>query len=235
MSSPLDAERFDAIGGVAAGAAHHLNNVLMVVLGNIQLALMHSMEAAPAARLRSADRAAQDAADVVRSLTSFCHTQPFPTMNAVDLNQAVDEALELTAPRWRDEARARGVSLMVRVEHEGVLPVVGDAAALRQVLMNLLANAIEAMPDGGTLTVRTWQDDDAVRCSVSDTGVGMSQDLRRRAFEPFVTTKGPRTRGLGLAVAHGIVTRHGGTLVLDSEEGLGTSVVISLTAAQRDL
>ena len=234
MSAPLDAERFDAIGGVAAGAAHHLNNVLMVVLGNIQLALMQGVEAPAAARLRSADRAAQDAADVVRSLTSFCHTQPFPSVSVVDLNQAVDEVLELTAPRWQ-EAQARGIPLVLRVEHEGVLPVAGDAAALRQVLINLLSNAIEAMPGGGTLTVRTWQDEDAVRCSVSDTGVGMSQDLRRRALEPFVTTKGPRTRGLGLAVAHGIVTRHGGTLVLDSEEGLGTSVVISLTPPQRDL
>ena len=123
----------------------------------------------------------------------------------------------------------------VRVEHDGVLPVAGDAAALRQALTNVVANAIEAMPEGGTLTVRTWQDDKAVHCSVSDTGVGMSQDLRRRALEPFVTTKGPRTRGLGLAVAHGIVNRHGGTIALDSEEGLGTSVVISLTPPRRPL
>jgi signal transduction histidine kinase len=228
VSSPLEAERFDAIGGVAAGAAHHLNNVLMVVLGNIQLALMHDMAPASAARLRSADRAAQDAADVVRSLTSFCHTQPYPAMAAIDLNQIVVEALDEALSKC-DELGASGPSIDVRVEHEGVLPVVGDAAALRQVLMNLVTNAVEAMPKGGTLTVRTWQDETGVRCCVADTGIGMKQHLRRRAFEPFVTTKGPQTRGLGLAVAHGIVTRHGGTLVMDSEEGLGTSVVMSLT------
>jgi signal transduction histidine kinase len=228
VSSPLEAERFDAIGGVAAGAAHHLNNVLMVVLGNIQLALMHDMTPASAARLRSADRAAQDAADVVRSLTSFCHTQPYPAMTAIDLNQVVVEALDEALTKC-DELGSRGPTIDVRVEHEGVLPVIGDAAALRQVLVNIVINAVEAMPAGGTLTVRTWQDETGVRCSVADTGIGMKQHVRRRAFEPFVTTKGPQTRGLGLAVAHGIVTRHGGTLVMDSEEGLGTSVVMSLT------
>ena len=228
MSSPLEAERFDAIGGVAAGAAHHLNNVLMVVLGNIQLALMHDMAPASAARLRSADRAAQDAADVVRSLTSFCHTQPYPAMTAIDLNQVVVEALDAVLPQC-EQLRTGGASIEVRLEHDGVLPVVGDGPALRQVLVNVFTNAIEAMPDGGLLTVRTWQDDEAVRCSVADTGVGMRQHVRRRAFEPFVTTKGPQTRGLGLAVAHGIVARHGGSLVIDSEEGLGTSVVMSLT------
>ena len=232
MSSPLEAERFDAIGGVAAGAAHHLNNVLMVVLGNIQLALMHDMAPASAARLRSADRAAQDAADVVRSLTSFCHTQPYPAMAPLDLNQVVVEALDAVLPQC-DEASTRDASVEIRVEHEGVLPVIGDAPALRQVLVNVMTNAIEAMPDGGTLTVRTWEDDTAVRCSVADTGVGMKQHVCRRAFEPFVTTKGPQTRGLGLAVAHGIVTRHGGSLSIDSEEGLGTSVVMSLTPPQK--
>jgi signal transduction histidine kinase len=109
-----------------------------------------------------------------------------------------------------------------------VLTVVGDAAALRQVVMNLVVNAVEAMPEGGSLIVRTWQDAEAVRCRVSDTGIGMSPEVRRRALEPFLTTKGPHTRGLGLAVAHGILARHGGKLVIESEEGLGTSVIMSL-------
>lgn len=230
MRPSVEAERLDAIGGVAAGVAHHLNNILMVALGNIQLTLMHGMGERPAARLRTAERAVRDAADVVGSLTSFCRTQPIPATASLDLNLLVDEVVELSSPRWRDEALARGVSVDVRVEHGPLSPVAGNAPALRQVLMSLVLNAIEAMSAGGTLTLRTW-DDGTVHCAVSDTGVGMSDEVRRRALEPFQTTKGPKTRGLGLAVAHGIVTRHGGSLTIDSLEGLGTSVRVSLPPA----
>lgn len=227
----VEAERLDAIGGVAAGVAHHLNNILMVVLGNIQLTLMHGVEEGPAQRLQVAERAVRDAAEVLRSLTLFCRTQPMPAMHPLDLNALVDEVVELTAPRWRDEARERGVHLTVRVERGELVPVVGSASTLRQALMNLVVNAIEAMPKGGTLTVRTWVDDGGVHCLVIDTGVGMTAEVRRRALEPFQTTKGPRTRGLGLAVTHGIVSRHGGRLSIDSLEGLGTALLVSLPPA----
>jgi len=229
--SSVEAERLDAIGGVAAGVAHHLNNILMVALGNIQLALMHGMAERPASRLHSAERAVRDAADVVRSLTSFCRTQPIPAMAPLDLNEIVDDVVELSAPRWRDEPQTHGNTIHLRVDRGELLPTVASGPALRQVFMNLVANAVEAMPAGGVLTLRTWSDPGGVHCAVSDTGVGMTEDVRRRALEPFLTTKGPKTRGLGLAVAHGIVTRHGGTLTIDSVQGLGTSVVVSLPHA----
>jgi signal transduction histidine kinase len=229
--SSVEAERLDAIGGVAAGVAHHLNNILMVALGNIQLALMHGVAERPASRLHSAERAVRDAAEVLRSLTSFCRTQPMSALAPLDLNLIVDDVVELSSPQWRDEPLARGVRIHVRIDRGELVPVVGSGAALRQVFMNLVLNAVEAMPAGGVLTLRTWADDGSVRCAVSDTGVGMSEDVRRRALEPFHTTKGPKTRGLGLAVAHGIVTRHGGTLAIDSVAGLGTSVVVALPAA----
>lgn len=230
----VEAERLDAIEGMAAGVAHHLNNILMVALGNIQLALKQrpvAEDQASAARLRTAETAVRDAAAVVGSLTSFCRTEPFVTTTPLDLNGLIGDVMELTAPRWRDEPRARSVSLEVRVDHDAVGPVMGDAAALRQALMNLVFNAVEAMPDGGSLTLRTWADETEVHVAVSDTGVGMNDEVRARALEPFMTTKGPKTRGLGLAVAHGIVTRHGGRLTLGSLEGLGTSAVMSLPHA----
>src|SRR2546426_11513634 len=131
----------------------------MVALGNIQLALMHGMPERPAERLHSAERAVRDAAEVVRSLTSFCRTQPIPAMGPLDLNDIIADVVELTAPRWRDEALERGVAIHVRVERsEQLAAVVASAAALRQVFMNLIANAVEAMPAGGVLTLRTWLD-----------------------------------------------------------------------------
>jgi signal transduction histidine kinase len=231
VTPSVEAERLDAIGGVAAGAAHHLNNIIMVALGNIQLALMHEMKGSTASRLRMAEQAVRDAADVIRSLTSFCRTQPIPTMVPLDLNALVDEAIELTCPRWRDDPPVRGIGITMQVEHGDLPPVIGDGPALREVLLNLVRNAIEAMPQGGILTIRTWADETLLSCSVSDTGIGMTPDVRRRAFEPFFTTKGPKTRGLGLAVNHGIVKRHRGTLTIESIAGLGTTAVVSLPVA----
>jgi signal transduction histidine kinase len=231
VHASVEAERLDAISGVAAGVAHHLNNILMVALGNIQLALMQGVGDRPSARLRSAERAVREAADVVRSLTALCRTQPLPAMGPLDLNLLVDDVVDLTAPRWRDEALSRGACIHVRVERAELPPVIGSAPALRQVLMNIVLNAVEAMPNGGALTFRMRADDVGVHCTISDTGIGMPPEVRRRAFEPFQTTKGPRTRGLGLAAAHGIVTRHGGMLTIDSVPGFGTSVQMSLPHA----
>jgi signal transduction histidine kinase len=117
------------------------------------------------------------------------------------------------------------------VEHGALEPLMANAMALRQVLMNLVFNGVEAMPEGGLLTVRTWSDEVAMHVSVSDTGIGMDETLRARALEPFITTKGSRTRGLGLSVAQGIVTRHGGRLDITTLAGVGTSVVMSLPRA----
>jgi signal transduction histidine kinase len=227
-TASVEAERLDAIGGVAAGAAHHLNNIMMVALGNIQIALTHDVGDMTAARLRTAERAVRDAAEVVRSLTSFCRTQPAPSMAPLDLNILLDEVVELTSSRWRDEPLQRGVRIVLQRERAHLPPAIAEPTALREVLLHLVINAIEAMPDGGSLMLRTWADDAGLHCSVSDTGVGMIPEVRRRAFEPFFTTKGPKTLGLGLAVSHGIVTRHRGTLTLDSVKGEGTTAVVSL-------
>jgi signal transduction histidine kinase len=224
----VEAERLDAIGGMAAGVTHHLNNILTVALGNIQLTLKQGVEDRSEVCLRAAEGAVRDAVGVLRSLTTFCRTDAIATQMPLDLNRLVDEVLELTAPRWRDEALARDVRIRVQVERGDLEPLMANAVALRQVLMNLIFNGVEAMPDGGLLTLRTWADDVGFHVSVSDTGIGMDDETRARALEPFVTTKGSRSRGLGLSVAHRIVTRHGGRLDITTLPGVGTCVVMSL-------
>jgi CheY-like chemotaxis protein len=149
----------------------------------------------------------------------------------VDLNQLVQEVVELTRPRWQDEAQLRGSRIEVTVEAGVIGAAAGEPAPLREVLMNLLLNAADAITQGGRITLKTWAKDDRVYCSVTDTGGGMPEEVRRRALEPFFTTKGPKATGLGLSVAYGTVQRYGGTLTVESVVGQGTTVEISLPTA----
>ena len=190
-------ETLRALGELASGAAHHLNNLLAVVLGRTQI-LLGRVEAPEIRRaLKIVERAALDGAEVVRGLRVFSRARPTPTAESVDLNAIAGEVLELTRPRWRDEPHVRGVTIDAVLEPGPIPNVAGDASALREVLVNLILNAIDAMPNGGSITVRTWAAEERVHCSVSDTGVGMSAAVQRRVFEPFFTTKGVNSTGLG--------------------------------------
>jgi signal transduction histidine kinase len=136
----------------------------------------------------------------------------------------------MTRSRWHDEAQARGTQIRA-VLVPGVIPAVaGEPTELQEVLRNLLLNAIEALPSGGRITIRTWASDDSVLCSVTDSGAAMSEEARRRALEPFFTTKEALHLGLGLSVAYGIVHRHGGWLDIESTES-GTVATIRLPAS----
>jgi CheY-like chemotaxis protein len=143
----------------------------------------------------------------------------------------VREVIELTRPRWRDEAQMRSLAIDVTMELGDVPPVAGEAPALREVVMNLVFNAIDALPQGGHIRVKTWSGDDWVFCAVADDGVGMDDEIRRRALEPFFTTKGPQGTGLGLSVANTIVQRHGGELSLRPNDGKGTVITLRLPRA----
>jgi signal transduction histidine kinase len=223
-------ETLRAIGQLASGMAHHLNNLFAVILGRSEL-LLGSVESAAARRsLDIIRRSAQDGADVTRRVQRFSRLHPLSEPVAVDLNQLALHVVELTRPRWQDEALA-GRRIEMTVEPGPVPLVVGELAPLREALMNLILNAVDAMPDGGQATIRTWVEASRVRCAVTDTGIGMSDEVRRRALQPFFTTKGPKSTGLGLSVAYGAVHRYGGQLEIDSELGRGTTVTISLPVA----
>jgi len=148
----------------------------------------------------------------------------------LDVHGAINQVIELTQPRWRALPQQRGIVIELRKEFAPRLPeVMGDEVELRDALTNLVFNAVDAMPEGGTLTLRTKSNVDAdgrsmVRIEVSDTGIGMDEDTRRRCIEPFFTTKGERGTGLGLASVFGMLQRHSGTLEVDSAPGQGTTM-----------
>jgi signal transduction histidine kinase/DNA-binding response OmpR family regulator len=217
-----------ALGELTSGASHHLNNLLAVVLGHVGLLKMRHAADALQRPLDLIARAATDAADVVRRMQRFARVETVDELQPVDLNQVVTEVLEMTRPRWRDESQARGRTIEARLESEPLPAVMGNAAALREVITNLVLNAIDALPEGGSLVVRTSHRDGWVRVAIDDTGVGMSEEVRDRALEPFFTTKGPRRTGLGLSVNYGIVKQHGGELDIETTEGQGTTMTVRL-------
>jgi signal transduction histidine kinase/CheY-like chemotaxis protein len=228
-------ETLTAIGKLASGMAHHLNNLFAVILGRLETVLVKVPDPEVRRYLEIVQRAAQDGAEVVRRVQRFSRVQPVSRTMPVDLNQLAQEVLDLTRPRWHNEALLRQIHIDTALDLGNIRAVAGEYAPLREVLMNLVLNAIDAMPNGGRLGVRTWADGQGVHCEVSDAGVGMSEEVRQRALDPFFTTKGPKSTGLGLSVTYGIIQRHNGKLEIDSVQGRGTMVRITLPAVEAAL
>jgi len=212
-----------AVGELAAGAAHHLNNLTAVILGRTQLLLMKKPDAAMEASLKSVERAALDAADTVRRIQGFSRTAQVGGATQFDLNDVVKETIELTRARWQNEMMARGIAIELEARLDDIPIVSGHRLEIREAITNLILNATDALPEGGRIVVSTRAEPGRVLVSVGDSGLGMSSDVRRRAFEPFFTTKGVKRTGLGLAVSYGTVHRHGGQISIDSTPGKGTT------------
>jgi signal transduction histidine kinase/ActR/RegA family two-component response regulator len=220
-------ERLRALGEMAGGVAHDFNNVLAVVVGRAQLL---QRQVAPDLRrqLEIIEQVAQDGAQTVRRIQEFARMRRTRPWQHVDVTEIVREVVEATRPRWTDQPQARGVTYAMRLNLAPVPPVTGDPAELRESFMNLLFNALDAMPQGGSVTFSTAIDSDRVVCVVEDTGAGMSEEVRRRCFEPFFTTKAEQGTGLGLSIAYGIVTRHGGEIEVSSRPGEGSRFTVRL-------
>ena len=232
----IQQERLHALGTMASGVAHDFNNSLAIILGFGELALRDCKKSSrmrkTAESIRAIIVAAEDGARIVRRLRAFHRTERDDGERPVDLNGLVEQAVGLTEPRWKTEALARGISIDVRLELGNVPPIVGHGCELREIFTNLIFNAVDAMPDGGTLRFVTRLEDQEAIVTISDTGTGMTEQVRRRCLEPFYTTKGERGSGLGLSMVYGIIQRHSGKLEIESEPGKGTSFILRFPALQ---
>ena len=171
---------------------------------------------------------------VVSRLREFYRPAEADELRApLEVNALCDQAIAFTTPKWKAKARATGATVEVRTNFAEVPPVLACAPELRESLTNLIFNAVDAMPSGGTITVSTRGDGPNVRIEVSDTGTGMSEEAVARCLEPFFSTKGDHGTGLGLAVVYGIIQRHGGTIEITSEIGKGTTFSLVLPATDQ--
>jgi GAF domain-containing protein/CheY-like chemotaxis protein len=219
-------EKLRALGEMASGVAHDFNNVLAVILGRVQLLQRRLRDPTFRRWLSIVEQAALDGAQTVRQIQEFTRIRRDQPTQTVDLNQAIRDAVEMTRTRWREESQSRGIEIRLALDL-GIVPTVdGQPSELREALTNLVLNAVDALPQGGEIRIATWMRDGHVEMSVTDTGVGMSESVRRRIFEPFFSTKGPSGTGLGLAMVYGIVSRHGGEILVESTEGVGSTFTI---------
>ena len=226
----LHADRLATIGELAAGVAHELNEPLGAVLGFAQLARKHTHLPDPADQdIKKIESAALQARGIVRKLMVFARQTP-PRKTRVNINQLVEDGLYLLEARC-----AKSRIEVIRMLEEKLPDVVADSSQLQQVLVNLVVNAIQAMPDGGRLTITTHHSGSAAVLRVEDTGLGMSAEVRKRIFLPFFTTKDINEgTGLGLAVAHGIVSAHGGRIGVKSRLGQGSRFEVEIPVQEED-
>ena len=227
----LQQERLRAMGEMASGIAHDFNNSLSPIVGFAELLMRRPDLPSETAQkyVKLINTAARDAASVIRRLRELYRERGESTPDAaVDIGRCLEEATALTEPRWKSQAQGRGVNIKVVRDVEDVPVILGEAAAVREMLTNLIFNAVDAMPEGGTITMRARLDGDHVLLTVTDTGVGMSEEVRRRCLEPFFSTKDQQGTGLGLSLVHATVQRHRGTLTVDSEPGRGTTFNVRL-------
>jgi signal transduction histidine kinase len=225
----IQSAKLAAIGELAAGVAHELNNPLTVILGKTGLLLRDAAAGSTAeTKLSDIEREALRAGKIAQNLLDFARRRE-PKHEPIDLNRLVERVLDLL------QAKLRGRPIQVETQFDARLgAMLGDGDQLTQVLINLAGNAIDAMPKGGRLTIatRAQADSDTGVLVVSDTGRGISPEHLARIFEPFYTTKAEGNgTGLGLSITQGIIASHKGQLTVESVVGEGTSFTVRLPLA----
>lgn len=224
-------EKLSALGELASGVAHDFNNTLAGILGRAQLILRTNDPEKITRGLNIIIKTAEDGAKTVKRIQDFARQRRDHDFEPVSIDQILFDVSEITRPRWKDRAEASNVQISLDLQIRSKARVMGDESELREVLVNMVFNAVDAMPEGGELTLAAEDVDDSVVISVGDTGTGMPADVKSRIFDPFFTTKGKAGMGLGLAVSFGIIRRHEGSVEVESEVGLGTRFRIKLPKA----
>ncbi len=226
----VQSAKLNALGEMAGGVAHDFNNILAAILGRTQLLLQDVRDGEVRRQLQVVEQAALDGAHTVRRVQEFTRVRQDESFETLDVNQVLLGVIELTRPAWEAGAKRRGIAVDVELDLRATHTLAGNASELREVFTNLVLNAVDAMPWGGHLWISTIDGPTDIHVRIRDDGVGMDEATRSRVFDPFFTTKQVKGTGLGLSVAYGIVTRHRGTISVDSEPNFGTQFMLAFPA-----
>jgi PAS domain S-box-containing protein len=224
----LQTEKLRALGEMASGVAHDFNNALAAILGNTQLLLYSVQDEEMRESLKTIEKVAKDSAQTVKRLQEFTKKRARQELFKLDINSIIRDVIEITKPKWKDEAQGKGNPIEMALQLGDLPKVAGNASEMREVITNIIFNAIEAMSGGGKIEIRTYQRGNNVHIRIADTGAGMDEETRKRIFEPFFTTKPFSNTGLGLSMSYGIIKRFGGEIEVESNVGVGTTFTIVL-------
>jgi signal transduction histidine kinase/ActR/RegA family two-component response regulator len=223
------AEKMAALGELSFGVAHNVNNTLTGILGRAQLLRRISDPEKMAAGLDLIIKSADDGAQIIRRIQDFARRAPSREFEPVSVADLLKDVSEMTRPRWESRAECTAINFSLFADSRA--SVMGDPVELREVLVNVIYNAVDAMPTGGEIRLRAQEVDGRVVLKITDTGTGMKPEVKSRLFDPFFTTKGKAGTGMGLAVSFGIIRRHNGSIEVESEPGSGTTFLITLPKA----
>jgi len=231
----IRSEKMAALGQMASGIAHDFNNALATIMAQIDLLALQEDDPQKIEGLKVIEIASKDAAEMVRRLQEFARVRTRKDIvSNVDINMVIKESINLTKPIWRDQAQGKGITIKVKKDLHDIPHILGNCSEMREVLTNLIFNAVDAMPTGGTLYLKSGVSEDRkfVNVIVSDTGIGMSKGIKTKIFDPFFTTKGVSSTGMGLGVSYRITERHGGDIGVESIEGKGSTFTIKLPVSK---
>jgi DNA-binding response OmpR family regulator/nitrogen-specific signal transduction histidine kinase len=223
----IQAEKLRALGEMASGVAHDFNNLLAGIISRAETLLTQVADPGIRAALGAIQQAAVDGAATVRRIQDYTRHRTDTELEACDLAEIARAAIGFAEPRWKDAPQRAGITIAMHTDLQPA-PVAAVPAELREVVVNLLFNAVDAMPRGGVIRVRTWAKGSHAYLSVSDTGTGMPDEVRHRIFDPFYSTKGSRGSGLGLWVSQEIIKRHGGCIEVQTAPGEGSTFIVAL-------
>lgn len=218
----------ETLGRMTMGMAHDFNNLLSGILGHIALA-RSTIEVPESLKehFLTIEKAANDGAALVNKIQRYIRQEKQASFEVLDLTSLIQDCVILTKPYWYNEPRRQGIAIDLTFESVELPPILGSAAELRDVFVNLILNAVQALPESGKITITTNSSKKDVMVVVADTGTGMSQAVRERVFEPLFTTKGGRGTGMGLAVVFGVMQEHEGSIEVESELSSGTTFTLT--------
>jgi signal transduction histidine kinase len=208
----IQSEKLRALGDLASGVAHDFNNILAVILGRTQLLLRRVEDQDLLKWLKVIEELATDGARTVERMQKFTRMRrsgPETDFQDLDVNGIVHDVVEITRPRWKDEAELKGIRIEIETDLGNLSKPIGNASELKEVLTNMVLNSIEALPEGGKVVIKSRMQGNDVQISVKDNGIGMTEEEKKKVFEPFFTTKKDKRNGLGLSVAYGITGQAG--------------------------
>jgi|GEM_PF-3025158 PAS domain S-box-containing protein len=228
----INMEKFHALGQISGGVLHNINNVLAIILGYIEISskksYIHKQCDVCLNVLEKIKAAALDGSDIVKRLNNITQIKTYHENEPVRINNIIEEALESYRPKLESTAAEKGIKFSINKNLQSIPETYGSAAEIRETLNNIILNSIDAMPLGGDLTAGTTVENETIIIEISDTGIGMSDDIKSNIFKPFYTTKEKGGIGLGLYVSKEMIQKAGGDIVVESEPEHGASFKIFL-------